>query len=87
MLSFYVIQNVLLGVADGIDNWVEAGCCLCQYGRQLGDERSEQVSASKLADHGHGGIWGPRQEPQADVGDGHLGNADLCALSVLVLKS
>lgn len=73
-------------MADRVHDRVHAGSCLCQEGGQLSDDRGQDVGATKLSDHGQGGVGTPGQEPEADVGDGYLGNADLGALGILVLK-
>lgn len=72
-------------MADGEDDWVHAGGRLSQEGRQLGDDWGQEGRAPELPDHGDGGIGRPGEQPDADVGDGHFGDAHFRAVSVLVL--
>ena len=72
-------------MADRVDDGVEARRRLSQHGRELRRDRREEVGAPKLTRHGDGSVRTPGQQPQANVGDGHLGNPDFRALGVLVL--
>ena len=72
-------------MADGIDNGVEARGRLAEHGRELADQGGEEMGAPEAAHHGHGGVGTPGQKPQANVGDGHLGNPDLGAVGIFIL--
>ena len=88
-ISFVLVlvlrEMFLLGVVDSINNRVEAWGSLSQEAWELGEQRGQDAASSKLTDHGHEGIGRPGQQPETDVGDGYLGNADLSTFSILVL--
>ena len=82
--AFFFPNGALLWVVDRVDDGVEAACDLAHEAGDLGGQGPQQPGV-ELAKHSHPGIGGPADQPQDDVGDGHLGDAQLGALCVLVL--
>lgn len=74
-----------LGMADSVDNGVDAGCSLGQEGGQLSCHRSQDVSTTVLTDHGQSCVWRPSNDPQRHISDGHFGNPNLSAFGIFIL--
>ena len=64
----------------GKDDWIEARSSLGKEAWKLRYQRSHNTPVSKAGDHDNDGIWRPNSSPQANVGNGHLCNAEFSAL-------
>jgi len=71
-----------LGVADGVDEGVVAGSALGKKSRQHGYQRSDVLVVARHTLDGDDTIGSPAAEPERDIGNGSLGNADLSALGI-----
>ena len=75
-----------LGVAECEYKWVQDGGGLCKEGWQLGRPGCDQTPLSEGCQHDDGGVRRPNAGPQHNVGDGHLGDANLLAVTTATLK-
>ena len=72
-------------MVNGVDNGVEAWGSFCQHAGELRDHGGEKETAAELPYKCNASVGRPGKQPQADVGDGHFGDADLSALGIFVL--
>ena len=75
----------LLWVVDRVDDGVEAAGNLAHQAGDLRGKRRAHSLHTKLGQQGDPGVRRPAQQPQRNVGYGHLGDAELGARRRLVL--
>ena len=72
----------LLGMADSVDDGVDAGSDLQEHGGKLADHGCDQVTGTELSHKNRDGVGHEGQKPKADCGHGNLGNLHLGALCI-----
>ena len=72
-------------MTDCENDRVDAGRRLGHEGRELRDERGDQIPVSECGNHDDAGVRRPDEGPQAHVRDGHLGDSHLGTLGICVL--
>ena len=74
----------LLGMAQSIDNGVQATGCLGTEGRNLREQRGDGALAADDGEENDKSVWGPDASPQGNVGNGNLGNSHFSRFSILL---
>ena len=77
---------ISLWVAEGKDHRVETTSGLGKEDWKLRGEWVHNLDVPKHSDGVDDSVGGPCAEPQHDVGQGHLGDAHLCTLSLFILS-